>query len=134
VNSVKKCIALLCLFVMAFSMRASAHEPSCHIAQLDLQAYEAALEDYATTHGTLPDERGWLDALKRDQLISAKPRTFDPWGNPYSFRISKGDFDLRTVGPDGVYGSADDQVRTNRWAWTQCREPWRRWLWGGCGG
>ena len=132
-KSVKKYIAVFCVFSMALSIRARAHELPCHVAQLDLQAYEAAVEEYAVTHGTLPEERGWLDALERDNLISAKPRKLDPWGNEYSYRITKGGFDLRTVGPDGVYGSADDQMRANRWAWTRCREPWRSWLWGSCG-
>lgn len=133
-NNMKKCMAWLCQIGMTFSTPASAHEPSCHIAQLDLQAYEAAIEEYAATHGTLPNERDWLDALRRDKLISAKPRSLDPWGNEYSYRSSKAAFDLRTVGPDGVYGSADDQLRANRWTWTQCREPWGRWFWGSCGG
>jgi len=56
----------------------------------------------------LPDRfDGWL---RRD--YSGSPE--DPWGNVYYLQISRRDYTVGSMGPDGVQGTEDDITETRR--------------------
>ncbi|HET9958471.1 MAG TPA: type II secretion system protein GspG [Polyangiaceae bacterium] len=93
---------------------------------MELRVLADQIEIYAVKHNEFPPELGWYEALKGDGLVSAGGER-DPWGNAYVYNRKGGDFDLRTVGMDGKFATADDQVRAQGWRWTTCAEPrfWR---------
>lgn len=87
-------------------------------ALADMQAIATQLRLYERITGGLPAS---LDSLVKEpdpavgvkgwkQLLEKVP--VDPWGNQYYFfyLIDKGDFKLRSVGPDGIADTADDVV------------------------
>jgi hypothetical protein len=54
------------------------------------------IETYKIEHSTYPAS---LDLVSHSK---------DPWGRPYDYKVSNGFFYLRSAGPDGQYGTADD--------------------------
>ncbi len=71
------------------------------------------LSSHFNAAGTIEDLRYRIEAYKIE--YSAYPVSLDlishakdPWGKPYDYKVSNGFFYLRSAGPDGEYGTADD--------------------------
>ncbi len=90
-----------------------------NITTIQIKELEGALEMYATSMGHFPTTAEGLDALIRNPGSSTSwegpylkkqviPK--DNWGHQYIYRSpgTHGDFDLCSVGPDGVEGTDDD--------------------------
>lgn len=66
---------------------------------------------------TLLDHKGYpatedireLAMFMKDQGYWEEPIVRDPWGSLYQCRSSQGQFNIWTVGPDGIPGTSDDQ-------------------------
>jgi len=91
-------------------------------AAADIRVLEMSLVRYATRSGGYPTEAQGLDALvtrptvapvpaRWQQVVEAKVLN-DPWGQPYRYRNpaqrSGKEYDVFSVGADGVEGTADD--------------------------
>jgi Type II secretion system (T2SS), protein G len=64
-----------------------------------------------------------MATLKKAGILPGEFPDKDRWGHAYSYRPStEGSFDLRSVGPDGAWGTGDDQARVDDWKWKDCRE------------
>jgi general secretion pathway protein G len=116
---------LLLLLVACLAALASCDRrapPPCERARLQLVDLDAALRLYHAKHGDLPAPSDWLAALKREGILDPEMRDQDPWGSAYAYQPAlDGSFDLRSIGPDGVPGTSDDQIKANGWAWRECR-------------
>lgn len=92
-------------------------------ARADIDAnLSNALDLYETDNGAYPTTEQGLTALvaaptspplaKNWKGPYLKKKSFkDPWGNPYQYRspgTHSGDYDLFSMGPDGVEGGGDD--------------------------
>jgi general secretion pathway protein G len=84
-------------------------------AERSVSRIDSAIASYAADRaGRLPLRLEDLVAEKNpdgDAYLRALPK--DPWGRPYSYRVlvaRLGRYDLRSYGPDGLGGTADDVV------------------------
>jgi hypothetical protein len=109
--------------LLALGSRAGAESQPCAQVQSELRTLDAALELYHANHGAYPPAARWFDALKEDRLIRAELNGRDRWDHAYQFIPSadQRSFDLRSVGPDGVHDTADDQRKADGWRWSQCK-------------
>jgi general secretion pathway protein G len=83
-------------------------------AKIMISSLSSSLKQYQLQLGTLPTS---LDALHQQpadadastwvQMLE-KPVAMDPWGKPYEYKLNGSTFELRSVGPDGQSGTADD--------------------------
>jgi general secretion pathway protein G len=90
------------------------------ICKLQLKELEGSLQLFAVDVGRFPTSVEGLDALVRNPgNIEAWQKPYlskevpkDPWGKPYLYRCpgQHSDFDLLSVGPDGIEGNEDDIV------------------------
>jgi general secretion pathway protein G len=89
------------------------------IARIQIKELEGALQLFSFDMGRYPNTGEGLDCLVRNPGIEAwkgpyltKDLPKDPWGKPFIFRSpgQHGDFDLISMGPDGVEGNEDDIV------------------------
>lgn len=91
-------------------------------AKADINSNMAvALDLYEMDNGFYPTTEQGLEALREKPASSPMPQNWrgpyikkkpnDPWGNPYVY-VSPGmhneDYDLYSLGPDGVEGGGDD--------------------------
>lgn len=90
--------------------------------QTDIFTLQACLVRYRTRTGFVPSQAQGLDALVNKPSgdpalrtwtqLAAASSLLDPWGHPYQYRNpSKRDagiFDIYSMGPDGLDGTADD--------------------------
>jgi general secretion pathway protein G len=88
------------------------------IAKIQISQLEGALQYFSFEIGRYPTTAEGLEALVRDPgtadswkgpyLDKELPK--DPWQKPYIYRCpgTHGDFDLLSVGPDGIEGTDDD--------------------------
>ena len=77
--------------------------------------FSNALKQYQLQVGSLPSS---LDALHQQPSDLADPGMWvqkldkpvppDPWGRPYEYKLNGSSFEIRSVGPDGQSGTADD--------------------------
>jgi general secretion pathway protein G len=89
-------------------------------AAIQIRELEGVLDLYALDVGNYPDTSQGLDSLIRNPGIDAWNGPYlkkdqvpkDPWGRPYVYRCPgmHAEFDLFSVGPDGVDGGDDDIV------------------------
>ena len=99
------------------------------IAEADINANIAsALRLYELENGTFPTTEQGLDALLSEPTSAPEPlnwegpyltkKPVDPWNNPYEYRYpgtqNPHEYDLFSVGPDGVEGTEDDVVNWDR--------------------
>jgi general secretion pathway protein G len=88
------------------------------IAKIQISQLEGALQYFSFEIGRYPTTAEGLEALVRDPGTSEawkgpyleKELPKDPWQKPYVYRYpgTHGDFDLFSVGPDGIEGTEDD--------------------------
>jgi hypothetical protein len=71
----------------------------------EMLALSRAIERHERLTGTLPADLSVLPGLAGDDLT-------DPWNRPYRYVVGPGmrQYELRSLGPDGVAGTADDIV------------------------
>jgi general secretion pathway protein G len=85
------------------------------VAKAQIDSFAKALDAYRLDHGRFPTTADGLEALRsKPQGGSAKWNgpylqrdiPLDPWGKPYLYRSPgrKGDFEIQTLGKDGVVG------------------------------
>jgi general secretion pathway protein G len=87
------------------------------IAKIQLKEFEGALQLFSLDMGRYPTTSEGMESLVRNPGIDgwkerylAKDVPKDPWGRAYAYRCpgSHGDYDLFSVGPDGIEGNEDD--------------------------
>ena len=97
-------------------------------AQADFKAIETALKMYRLDNFNYPNSEQGLDALVSKPAIDPIPRQYrangyleslprDPWNRPYLY-LSPGEekeFDIYTLGADGVSGGQDQNGDMNNW-------------------
>jgi general secretion pathway protein G len=84
-------------------------------AKVMMGILSTSLKEYQLQVGTLPSN---LEALYQQPSDLAdpglwvqkldKPVPADPWGKPYEYKLNGSSFEIRSVGPDGQSGTADD--------------------------
>jgi general secretion pathway protein G len=89
-----------------------------NIAKIHIGQIETALQIFAFDMGRFPTTAEGLQALAENPAGSAswngpyleKGVQPDPWNNPYIYRNPgrTGEFDICSMGPDGVEGTDDD--------------------------
>ncbi len=97
-------------------------------AQADFKAIETALKMYRLDNFNYPSSEQGLEALVTKPSIDPIPRQYrangylenlpkDPWNRPYLY-LSPGEekeFDIYTLGADGVSGGQDQNGDMNNW-------------------
>lgn len=125
---------LLMLAVMMGGMHCDLARWRRNAARAHLVRLEMSVERFRLDCGRLPNALGELvgvlDRNDCDSVAVARLSELkDPWGNGFAYWRSPNSrqFEVRAIGKDGVYGSADDVVTDGReWPWP---EPyWRRWI------
>jgi general secretion pathway protein G len=87
-------------------------------AQADISTFDTALKAYEIQNGTFPTNEQGLSALITNpglpnwtKLLDRATVPVDPWGHPYVYHCPSAngnDFDLYSLGPDGVDGSPNN--------------------------
>ena len=74
-----------------------------------------ALKQYQLEVGGLPSDINALHQQPSDIADPAswvqkldKPIALDPWGKAYEYKLNGSSFEIRSIGPDGQSGTADD--------------------------
>lgn len=82
-------------------------------AKARLGVLATSLKEYQLMVGTLPDDLEGLvtqpanaDPAKWVKILEKLP--VDPWERPYEYKPAGEGFELRSLGPDGQSGTADD--------------------------
>ncbi len=96
----------------------------------DFSAIEMALKLYKLDNFNYPTTDQGLEALVDKPAIDPEPRNWkkdgyleqlplDPWGRPYQFlspaEFGDGDYDLFSLGADGVSGGEDQNADIGNW-------------------
>jgi general secretion pathway protein G len=94
-------------------------ESALIVAELQAQALVEAVRSHQVATGRLPESLQAL--LQATNPESGQPYLervgLDPWGNAYQYRVldaGKGEFEVRSFGPDGVPQTPDDVVLPRR--------------------
>lgn len=84
-------------------------------AKITLSLFSTMLKEYQLEVGQLPSELEGLHTQPADITDASlwvqktdKAIKMDPWGKPYEYKPNGSTFELRSVGPDGQSGTADD--------------------------
>jgi general secretion pathway protein G len=88
-------------------------------AKADIVSLNTAIKTYEIQNGTFPTNEQGLTALIANpgsspnwtKLLDRATVPVDPWGHPYIYHCPSAngtDFDLYSLGPDGVDGAADN--------------------------
>lgn len=88
------------------------------IAKIQIKELESALQMYAFDLGSYPTTAEGMDSLVRNPgnldawkgpYLTKNELPNDPWGKPYIYRCpgQHGDYDLISLGPDGVESDDD---------------------------
>ena len=88
------------------------------VARAQMDSLEKALDQYRLETGAYPTQEQGLDALMNQPSGNAKWQgpylkkavRFDPWGNPYVYKLSgnKKEVDIVSLGSDGQPGGEGD--------------------------
>ena len=95
-------ILIAAAFFILLTRQSAAHSTNIRSATLDVKAIASAVDMYQIKHGQLPDT---LQALVPREIKEIRS---DPWGDDFVYLRSGNDFEIRSAGPDGVPGTADD--------------------------
>lgn len=95
------------------------------VAKAQIDAFEKALAQYRLDVGRFPTTEQGLNALvarpageqRWEGPYLAKGVPLDPWGKPYLYRNpgQHGDYDLYSLGKDGIPGGAGDAADIVNW-------------------
>ena len=69
-----------------------------------LRCVGVALSAHQREHGDLPRSLGALVP----EFLKEEPR--DAWGGPFRYAVREGAFEIRSAGPDDLFGTPDDLV------------------------
>jgi general secretion pathway protein G len=106
-------LAVIAGFVITnvFATQDEAYKQSAKVQISDL---ENKVKQYRMKMKSYPSELNALHVKPSDagsgdwyQIID-KPVPDDPWGKPYSYKVSGTDVEIRSSGPDGQMNSEDD--------------------------
>jgi general secretion pathway protein G len=99
---------------------------SVKVARAQMDAFEKSLEQYRLDVGRFPSTEQGLDALyTKPQGVERwagpylkKPVPLDPWGHRYDYKSpgDHGEFDIISLGSDGVVGGSGDAADVHSWA------------------
>lgn len=94
----------------------------------DFKSIESALQLYRLDNFNYPTTEQGLDALVQSPSIDPLPRNWkkggyltemplDPWGNPYLYLSpgENGEFDIYTLGADGISGGEEQNTDIGNW-------------------
>ncbi len=94
----------------------------------DFKAVETALKIYRLDNYVYPTSEQGLEALVEPSTLDPEPRNFkkggylpevplDPWGRPYLYLSpgENGEFDLYTLGADGLSGGEGQNADIGNW-------------------
>lgn len=94
----------------------------------DFKAIETALKIYRLDNYVYPTSEQGLEALVEPSSLDPEPRNFkkggylpevplDPWGRPYLYLSpgENGEFDLYSLGADGLSGGEDQNADIGNW-------------------
>lgn len=97
-------------------------------AKTDMKSIETALKLYKLDNFVYPSTEQGLPALVSKTSVPPEPRNFkkdgyldrvpkDPWGRDYIYMSpgDHGDFDIYTLGRDGVAGGEDQDADIGNW-------------------
>jgi general secretion pathway protein G len=95
-------------------------------ARIEIRTLSNVLEQYRLTVGRYPTQQEGLVALIEQPpgaegwsgpYLSQHNIPLDPWGRPYVYRIpgDHGEFDLYTLGKDGVPGGSGEDQDVTSW-------------------
>jgi hypothetical protein len=79
-----------------------------------------AVRRFEALHGRTPSKSEGLEILKSAGELDRSSFLSDPWGTPYVYTPGVEDFEIITVGPDGIRGTSDDFS----WPSTKHCPPW----------
>jgi len=109
------------LLVLLIAIRGQASVSPCENAKVQLETLSAQLELYRAAKGSYPPADRWIEALKQGGMMDRKESVLDPWGHLYEYRSRGDDYELGSLGADGLRGTEDDQVRAEAFRWKACR-------------
>ena len=69
--------------------------------QMEVSTLPSALEALHVMPSDITDPNNWVKKLD-------KPVPKDPWEHPYDYKVNGSEFELKSMGPDGQSGTADD--------------------------
>jgi general secretion pathway protein G len=84
------------------------------IAKTYVGMLTTSLKEYQLQVGSLPQSLDALHVQPSDVDASLwiqkldKPVAMDPWGHPYEYKLNGSTFEVKSLGPDGQSGTADD--------------------------
>lgn len=97
-------------------------------AKLQIGQLEMALKRFKLDNGFYPSTEQGLEALVKKPTIGREPKHYppdgyldkiplDPWGNPYVYVCpgEHGDFDLLSLGADGIEGGEGPNKDIGNW-------------------
>jgi len=102
----------------------------CEGAGATLRALKSAISVYLGAYGAAPPAVGWFQALNDKGIWSEEGHgkvarvPLDPWDRPYVYtRRTDQEFDIRSVGSDGKFGTSDDLTEHNGFSPSECPDP-----------
>jgi general secretion pathway protein G len=99
-------------------------------AKVQMRNFETALKLYRVDNHTYPTSGQGLEALVSKPSTGTSPKNYrsggylaqarvpnDPWGNPYIYISpgSNGEFDIISLGADGIEGGSDNKADIRNW-------------------
>ena len=107
-------VGLGCVGMVVFSS-SSALQRSANASQAEIQSKQQELEVQVDSLAALRDLAGSLESIRSVEfeypLSLPELPPIDPWGQPIEYRrVSPDRAELRSLGPDGLSGTADDNV------------------------
>jgi general secretion pathway protein G len=120
----------LLVSIVAPNVLQRADEARVQKVKADFKNIETALKLYKLDNFSYPSTEQGLAALVEKTSIDPVPRNFkqggylektpdDPWGRPYLYlnpaEFSQGEYDLYSLGADGVTGGEDQNADIGNW-------------------
>lgn len=118
----------LLISVVAPTVLNQADEARVQKVYADFKAIETALKIYRLDNYVYPTSEQGLEALVEPSTLDPEPRNFkkggylpevpvDPWGRPYLYLSpgENGEFDLYSLGADGLSGGEDQNADLGNW-------------------
>ena len=119
----------LLISIVAPNVLNQADEARVQKAYADFKSIETALQIYRLDNFNYPSTEQGLEALIARSPIDPEPRNFrkggylnslpiDPWGRPYLYLSpgENGEFDLYSLGADGITGGEEQNAVVGNWA------------------
>ncbi len=120
----------LLVAIVAPNVLDRADEARVQKVKADFKNLETALKLYKLDNFAYPNSEQGLKALVEKPAMDPIPRNWkqggyvdnlpdDPWGHPYLYlnpaEFGKGDYDIYTLGADGVTGGEDENADLGNW-------------------